>query len=258
MNLKLAVLAAASTLSAASAMAQSAGDIAFTTVNADEDGWSLVTFVDLAPNTTIFFSDNEWNGSAIGSGGAFNTGESYHQWVSGAAPIAAGTVIRFAAIDSSTLLASSIGTLTRATVALSTNYGMSQSDESVYAYLGSDASTPTTFLAAISTVSFGPAAAGSLAGTGLSLGNGAIQLGFAAGAGGDFAEYAGTRDTLLSIADYKPLVFNIANWNNPGDGTFATTLPNLTPLVAVPEPGTYAMMFAGLLMVGFMASRQGR
>ena len=93
---------AAALLAASAAQAQSAGDIAFTTINADEDGWSLVTFVNLAPNTTIFFSDNEWNGSAIGSGGAFNTGESYHQWTSGAAPIAAGTVIRFSAIDSST------------------------------------------------------------------------------------------------------------------------------------------------------------
>jgi hypothetical protein len=246
---------AAALLVASAAQAQSTGDIAFTTINADEDGWAIATFVTLAPNTTIFFSDNEWNGSAIGSGGAFNTGESYHQWNSGAAPIAAGTVIRFAAIDVAGLSAS-VGTLTRATVTGSTNYGLSQSEDSVYAYLGSDASTPTAFLAAISTTAFGTAGAGFLTGTGLSLGNGAVQLGIASG--GDFAEYAGTRNTLLTIAGYKPLVFDIANWNNPGDGTFATTPPNLSPLVAVPEPGTYAMMFAGLMMVGFMAARRSR
>jgi len=253
MKLKLAALAALSTLAATPVLAQTAGDIAFTSVNADEDGWALVTFVTLAPNTTIYFSDNEWNGIAIGSGGAFNTGESFHQWTSGGAPIAAGTVVRFAAVDL-TSLSASVGTLNRAAVTGSSNYGLSQSEESIYAYLGSNASTPTTFLAAISTKSFGIATAGFLTGTGLSLGSGALQLGIATG--GDFAEYTGTRNTLTSIAAYKPLVFNIANWNNPGDGTFAATVPNLTPLAAIPEPGTYALLLAGLAAVGWVARRR--
>ncbi|ATG91652.1 hypothetical protein [Methylomonas koyamae] len=51
------------------------GDIAFTSFNADEDGFSLVAFVDIGANTTIHFNDNEWNGNAIGAGGAFNSGE---------------------------------------------------------------------------------------------------------------------------------------------------------------------------------------
>lgn len=243
----LATAAAAALLGALPAHALGTGDIAFTTINADEDGWSLVTFVDIAPGTVVYFSDNEWNGTA------FNTGESYHQWNTGASVIPAGTVVRFGAIDLTSLFASA-GSFTRATVSGSTNYGISQSEDSIYAFLGSAADAPTTFLAAVSTTAFGTASAGLLTGTGLSTGNGAIQLGVATG--GDFAEYAGPRDTLLTIAAYKPLVFDIANWNNPGDGTFAATLPNLTPLVAVPEPGTYALMIAGLAAIGFVAARR--
>ena len=32
-------------------MALNSGDIAFVSFNADEDGWSIVTFVDIDPNT---------------------------------------------------------------------------------------------------------------------------------------------------------------------------------------------------------------
>jgi PEP-CTERM motif len=225
--------------------------MAFTTINADEDGWAMATFVALAPNTTIYFTDNEWTGTA------FNGGESFHQWNTGASTIAAGTVVRFRAIDAPTLSAS-VGTLTRATVTGSTNYGLSQSEDSVYAYLGTSATAPTTFLAAISTTQFGSAAAGLLTNTGLSVGNGALQLSKATG--GDFAEYTGTRNTLTTVAGYKPLVFDIANWNNPGDGSFATTAPNVAALVAapIPEPSTYALLLAGMAAVGLRVRRNSR
>ncbi len=106
------------------AQALVAGDLAFTSFNADEDGWSLVTFVDLAPNTTPFFSDNEWTGRA------FNTGESDDRWSSGAATIAADTVIRFSAVDVAGLGAS-VGSLTRETVSGSSNWGIANSNETI-------------------------------------------------------------------------------------------------------------------------------
>ena len=34
-------------------MALNSGDIAFVSFNADEDGWSIVTFVDIDPNTIM-------------------------------------------------------------------------------------------------------------------------------------------------------------------------------------------------------------
>ncbi len=227
----------------ASALA-TAGDLAFTTFNADEDGWAMVALTNITANSTVFFTDNEWSGSA------FNSGESYHRWVSGASVINAGSVIRFSKIDSATLLSSSAGTLTRETVGGNTNYGMSQTEDTVYAYLGGSATAPTTFLAAISSGVFGTASAGSLAGTGLSIGSGAVQL----SAASDFAEYNGARSGQATFAGYKPLVSNVANWNDLGDGVFAANVPNTTAFTIspVPEPETFAMLLVGLGMVGAM------
>jgi len=88
------VLACAAALPAS---ALTAGDIAFTAFNADEDGLSFVALTNIAANTTVFFADNEWTGTA------FNTGESFNQWTSGTSTIAAGTVVRLKDYDKATL-----------------------------------------------------------------------------------------------------------------------------------------------------------
>lgn len=243
---KRSILAIAATVVAFNANALSAGDLAFTAYNADEDGWSLVTFVDLAANTQFYFSDNEWNGSA------FNTGESYHQWNTGTSTIAAGTVIRFSKIDT-TSLSASLGSLGRASVSGSSNYGMSADNETIYLYQGSSATTPTSFLAAISTGAFS-SAQGSLTNTGLSIGTGAVKL----GNGSDYAEYNGPRDGKASLGEYKALVSDAANWTDRGNGSYSALVPNTTAFTVtpVPEPDAAAMVLAGLGLLGFMGRRR--
>lgn len=242
---KLVVVAAM--LAAGSAQAAlNTGDIAFTAFNADEDGWALTTFVDIAANTKIYFTDNEY------VSGAFNTGESYHSWDTGSSVIAAGTVIRFSKIDT-TSLSASVGTLQRETVANSSNYGISATADTIYAYVGTSATAPTSFLAAITNGSYSNAD-GSLVGTGLVDGITSMKL----KAGSDFAEYNGDRDMQLSISDYKPLVANYANWSDLGNGAYETQVPNTTAFTvsSVPEPESNAMMLAGLGLMGFVARRR--
>lgn len=245
----LALLLAAIGVSAHATL--NAGDIAFTSFNSDEDGLSFVTFRDIAANTSIYFTDNEWTGSA------FNTGESYNQWNSGASTIAAGSVIRLLAYDK-TSLSASVGTLSRVSVANSANWGIANSNETVYAYLGNSATTPITFLAAITNGTF--PVDGPLDGTGLTEGINAIRLNtMTPSATPDYAEYNGWRSGEATFAGYKSLINNLANWTvDTVNGSYAGTIPNITTftVTSVPEPKNYAMLLAGLGLMGFIARRR--
>ena len=191
-------------------MALNSGDIAFVSFNADEDGWSIVTFVDIDPNTIIYLSD----GTAT-SPTAIGAGESSFQWSTGANTITAGTVVRFSSIDSASR-ASSVGTFT---VVNSSNLGLSATAETIYAFLGTSDTTPTTILTAVSS----EANNNSLTTVGLTAGTNALKLTSST----DFAGYSGSRTGQASIADYKSLVFNPVNWtiNVGGDGTLV--VPNI-------------------------------
>ena len=237
--LKHLIVLAAVAAATAPACALGTGGLAFTSFNADEDGFSVVTFVDIAAGTKVFFTDNEF------VGGAFNTGESYASWTSGAAQVGAGTVIRFSQVDVATLSAS-VGTLAREPVSGSTNWGLSTAADSVYAYLRNSATAPTTFLAAITNSSFNTTD-GALAGTGLVEGATAMRLRTTGSP--DYGVYSGVRSGLGSFAGYKPLDANVANWTvDTTDGNYTTAVPDTTAfsITAVPEPGSYALMLAGL------------
>ena len=215
------------------------GAIAFVGFNADAD--DDLAFVALAPipaNETIFFSDNEWNGNAIGDGGAFNTGESVLTWTAPAAGVAAGTVVTLDSLKVSGRKAS-VGTLIAAG-----NVDLSGSTETVYAYQGNSAAAPSAFLAVIANHP------GDLTtNTGLSA-NQIIIL----PTGVDIAAYTGSRSNKTTFTGYLDSLAPPANWitedgsgdqnanGTPPDVPFDTTAFTLAPPSGY---GTWAGLHAG-------------
>ncbi len=148
------------------------GDIMFVAWNGDaDDGLAIVTLVDIPANTTLYFNDNEWNGSPAGGGGAFNNLTEFEMtWNTGAAIIPAGTIVDFTDIDNTGNpgFGASIGTLTD-------NLQVNASNEVVYIFEGTNNATPTTFITAMANDGFS-AANGTLAGTGLTAGINALAI----------------------------------------------------------------------------------
>jgi hypothetical protein len=234
------LLAASLSPSAPAAFALGAGDIAFTALNADEDGWTIVALTDVAANSTLYFTDSNWDGAA------FTSNEGFHTWVSGDAGISAGTVIRFSDIDQAGRSVS-IGSLTS-----TGNTALSSTAETLYAYVGIGASEPGTFLAAVSTES-ASAGAAAIAAAGLQSGVNALLL----PASTDYSEYAGARSGAADFAAYRILINDASNWQGFTDGNHADTQPQLGTfsVSAVPEPSAVAMLLTG---IGVIALRRRR
>lgn len=225
----------------AQAWALGRGDIMFTAFNADEDGWSIVALVDLAPDTRVHFSDNNV------VGGAFATGEGYLRWTVGADAVTAGTVVRFSAIDSATRLKVSHGQLERLQVAGSTAPNLSQTADTLYAYLAADPTRPQVFLAAVSNEGL-LAAVGSLAGTGLAVGTSAVSLPQAV----DYAEFSGVRDVPTAAQPLRQLLGAASAWTGQDAGVFVALAPTVQPfeVTAVPEPAAWWLAAAGAGVLG--------
>ena len=151
-------------------MALGPGSIAFVGLNTDgNDNLAFVALEAIPSGTVIYFQDNEWNGLAIGSGGAFNTGESTWSWTA-TSEVAAGSIITIDNIGTGT-----IGSNTGTAAFISTaNRGLNNSDEVIYAFIGNSDTDPTAFLTAATNGNF--AAHGSIANTGLAAGTNAIEF----------------------------------------------------------------------------------
>ncbi|WP_274476190.1 choice-of-anchor I family protein [Mangrovimonas aestuarii] len=168
------------------------GDMAFIAMNADaDDDFAMVTFVDIPANTTVYFTDSEWDGSQFG------TDENNFSWQSGAALIPAGTVITFSTISATASV--SHGNI------VGVPGGISGSSEAIFAFSGTAPLTPTTFIAAIANAS---SAYGTLENTGLIDGTTAITY----PDGTDIGAYNGPR-TGLDANGYLLALNNLSNYD---------------------------------------------
>ncbi len=198
------------------ATALQTGDIAFTSFNADRDAIAFVALDAIPQGEVIYFNDNEWNGSAIGAGGAFNTGEGVVTWTSPVGGVAAGTVVVIDFYDSSTLISASVGTVTGIS-------SLGATDESIYAYQGISTSSPSTFLAFIANHNDGTP--DSIANTGLTSGTTAVFLTNSA----DYADYSGSRFSETAFSGYLPLIGDVATkWTVDVGGDGALVAPAST------------------------------
>ncbi|MBN2006082.1 MAG: hypothetical protein JXA21_22180 [Anaerolineae bacterium] len=234
------------------------GDIAFVGYNADAaDDFAFVLLGDAASEQQIYFTDNEWNGQPVGSGGAFNDlFEGEMTWTAPTGGLIAGTVV----VINNT---STTPTTNYGSVSTSSPINLNASDEVLYAFLGSDESTPIAFLAAIANGGFNDTN-GTLGNTGLTEGTDALNLG-AADDDCDIGAYIGSRINQDNKAGYLPQINNAANWvvqdgngDQSADGIapdlpFDTTPFTKTNAVVIQGMGGRTSAFAGLAAVFVLA-----
>lgn len=171
------------------------GHIAFIAANADGgDDFAFVTLVDIPAGTNIYFTDNEWNGTAFED---LNEGEL--TWTNGGATLTAGSVVVFTdPLGSGSV---NVGSFT------GSNWNLGASDEWFYALLSPPATsyeTTPVFLAAMAN----DAGTGWLTGTGLTEGTDAIDF----NDDNDGYKYTGSRAGQASFEDYLSLIMDPSNW----------------------------------------------
>lgn len=184
------------------------GDIRFIGFTCDgDDAFSIVTFEDIPSNTELYFRDAEWDGNG------FISPESLLVWTSGVAVIEAGTVINFTNTTESTR------GVTVGTIGGDLDIGTS---DGIFCYYGTDADTPSRFLAAVGNASLA-SAFGSLDNTGLTDGDTALRF-----SDDDIGIYTNARSGYAK-ATYKTMVADANNWQVE-DGPEV----HLTPAPALP------------------------
>ncbi|TVZ56959.1 putative secreted protein (Por secretion system target) [Lutibacter sp. Hel_I_33_5] len=202
---------------------QTRGSIAFTAINVDgDDDFAIVTLADIAPNTTIYFTDYEWDEAALPNPKFTETGsDGFLSWNSGTSIIKAGAIITFNDIDNSsnTHYGSSIGTLTSLE-----NINLLASGETLFAYIGTDKDNPTLFLTGIKNGAVTTDLTGTgLGGTDLAIGNDFLEFNPVTSPDGGF--FSGSRSNQVNpYSNYLSILVDKNNWTH-NTGLGEDTLP---------------------------------
>lgn len=178
----------------------SPGDLAIIGVSVDNEEILVVALEDITAGESVFFTDDEWNGTD------FNTGEGFYEWITPS--IAAGTVITI----------TTTGTTAGGSVNLQVgSFALSNSGDGVFLYQTSTNTYNTGTYTLLGFAGEDAGDAGILTGSGLTLGTTAIYF------GGDNGIYTGTR-TGQDKPTYLSLIYDSGNWATSGTAqTFDTT-----------------------------------
>jgi hypothetical protein len=216
----------------------SAGDIAIIGYQADSpDSLSFVLLHDIGSGTQIFFSDRNWNGTAFPGAGS---GDGTATFTAGA-DMAAGTVITINAAS----LSGGGSTFDHTT------------GDTIYAYQGTNANTPTTFLYAVDFADGNTTFNGNLTGTGLTNGVNAVAVPF------DNASYAGpsTYQAGLQLSTGTTLLTDISNFNewigNDNAGQTALVQPPQGVFLDAPEVQIWTVGSGGGEVIAHVDNNNG-
>ncbi|WP_457323677.1 PEP-CTERM sorting domain-containing protein [Roseateles sp. P5_E11] len=274
MNKSLTLIALAASIGTVQAAGTSLSNtqFAFTGVNGNTTvgGWSFVSFVDIAAGTTIYFTDTNVLQTTPAAGVFSTTAETFWSWTA-SAKVNAGTSVALLGTGVNGQYAAKSGTAggTANGVVVNLNGGasnISSGGDILYAFQAASYATnyqasAITFLGALSNRGTYTSSDNPTAATGLS----GIQLreykvdAATATRYTQFTAQVTTNDApFSSVAQLKSALAVNANWTTVAGSNSTPIVADVLAVTAVPEPESYALMLAGLAVMGGVARRRLR